>query len=74
MQNVPVKELLALIETWKEQEKEYNTEGLVSESNAVMMTRVDLESLLKKHNINVPKTISYDVGQAEYLSLSKSVV
>jgi hypothetical protein len=54
MNIIPAKALLSLIESWKQQESEYKREGLVSECGALMMHRVELEELLKDHNVSLP--------------------
>lgn len=71
MANVPAKALLLLIKSWKQQENEYQGEGLVSECGALMMHRVELEELLKDHNISVPRVIEGDVIEVEESEIFK---
>lgn len=54
MRKLPVKSILALLEQWKKQEQEYESEGLMSEASVLMVTRIELEEVLKSHGIEVP--------------------
>lgn len=65
MDVIPAKALLSLIGSWKEQEVEYQSEGLLSEYGALMMHRVELEELLKAHNAPLSKAIESNVIGAE---------
>jgi hypothetical protein len=69
MKNLPVKAILALLEQWKKQEQEYETEGLMSEASVLMMARIELEEVLKSHGVEVPvspesKSIEVDLRES----------